>query len=425
MALTWALWLMLWGGYNAEVNRAFQPDFPSDVLDLLHGLRALLPLLAAFLAVLNLLARRPLPYWALQGPLGLLALYGLVGVSASILLSPQPLTALLWALQYLSVLLVVWASLGDSNPIPRLVRLIKLNWIVVASLTCVLLAAVMFDRDVVLSPGGLLLLQPSGENPALPDQLLGMATTRSTGVGRYAAVAALVAVAGLCRGTRRSRILWFVVLFFSLRGLVYVQARTALLAFLPAGFLPLWLQRSTRYVFLAAAFLAVLLLAATGSYQAFWAYLTRGEPFDTSLTGRALLWEQVWELLPESPLLGYGFWADRILVRNDIHNALLHALIQTGLLGTALFVAAVGGTWILVFRLYSARPPRDMATVLIEIPGAILFFTLASALESTFALYGVPWLLLAPCIAYLQALRRQQQIAEKGVARFERLALPS
>jgi len=410
------LWLMLWGGYNTDFGRLLEPGFPRNALDLLHGLRALLPILAGWLAGLMLLAKGTRAGRTLAGPLGLLALYALIGIISSLLLSSQPFTAVYWACQYASVILVLWASLSEVDPLPCLSRLIGLNWIIAVLLATAILSAIWIDPEVKLRPGGLLLVQPPGGGASPSAQLFGMDTTRSTGVARYAAIAGLAALAKLWQGTARSRIIWSFVLLFSVYGIVLAQARTALLAFLAGAFLLLWLRRSLRPLFLAGVPLAGLLLALTGSYQAFWLYLTRGVPFNPTLTGRTVTWQAGWALFQESPWLGLGFHADRIfLAGQHMHNALLHALVQTGVLGTIPYVAAIVGAWILVVRLYRTRPLRGLSPLLIEIPAVLAFFTIASITESTFAFFGTPWLLSAPLIAYVQALAWQTRRSRSAI----------
>ena len=401
------LWLMLWAGYNTSFERLLEPDFPRNALDLFHGYRALFPMLAGWLAGLMLVVKGTRAGRTLAGPLGLLALYALIGIISSLLLSSQPLTAVYWACQYASVILVLWASLSEVDPLPCLSRLIKLNWIIVILLAAAILSAIWFDPEVKLEPRGWLLVQPpGGGSPS--DQLFGMYTTRSTGVARYAAIAGLAAFARLWQGTVRSRIIWSFVFLFCVYGIVLLQARTALLAFLAGAFLLLWLRRSLRPLFLAGVPVAGLLLALTGSYQAFWLYLTRGKPFNPTLTGRTATWQAGWALFQESPWLGWGFHADRIyLTGQHMHNALLHALVQTGLLGTIPYVAAVVGAWIIVVRLYRTRPLRGLSPLPIEIPAVLAFFTISSITESTFAFFGTPWLLSAPLIAYVQVLAWQ------------------
>ncbi|MCJ7504272.1 MAG: O-antigen ligase family protein [Acidobacteriia bacterium] len=410
------LWLMLWGGYNTDFERLLEPGFPRNALDLFHGLRAFFPIVAGWLAGLMLLAKGTRAGRTLAGPLGLLAVYALIGIISSLLLSSQPLTAVYWACQYASVILVLCASLSEVDPLPCLSRLLGLNWIVVVLLAAAILSAVWFDPDVKLRPGGYLLVQPPGGGASPSNQLFGMATTRSTGAARYAAIAGLAALAKLWQGTARSRSIWAFVLLFSVYGIVLLQARTALLAFLAGAFLLLWLRRSLRPLFLAGVPVAGLLLAVTGSYGAFWARLTRGKVFDPTLSGRTVTWQAGWALFQESPWLGWGFHADRIFLGwQHMHNALLHALVQTGVLGTVPYVAAIVGAWIFVVRLYRTRPLRGLSPLPIEIPAVLAFFTIASITESTFAFFGTPWLLSAPLIAYVQVLAWQTRRSRSAI----------
>jgi len=419
-ALSWhqmlgsvVLWLMLWGGYNTEYGRIFETDFPSSYLDLLHGLRAWLPLLAGFFAALKMLYRRPLPFWPLRGPLGMMGIYAVVGGISSVLRSPKPAWALWWAGEYASVLLVIWAILIDSRPLSRVLRLIKLNWAIVLLIGAAIAVVAVSSPSVELSPGGVMHVESVGD----PDQILGMAATRSTGVGRYAAIAGLVALANVWGNTKRSRSAWLLVLLLSVSGLVYLQARTAFVSFLVGAFVVLWLRRASRVVLFLSACLAAVVMAATGYYEAVWLYWTKGAPFDPTFTGRTTVWQQGWTLFLQSPLIGLGFHADRIFLENKhMHDALLHALVQTGFLGVLSYVGAVLTGWVHIFRLYLVRSSQSAALLPVEVPGVIVYLTVASVTESTFAIFSVPLLLLVPCLTYLQVLIRQRQRVRWGEA---------
>lgn len=408
LVLSVLLWLMVWGTYDAEIWRLFAPGFPANPLDLFHGLRTLLPFIAAYIAIIMLLARRSLASWLFQGPLGLIALYTLVGILSSILLSREPLIAFYWAAQYASVLLVLWAISSYTNPLQRLSVILNLNWIIIAVLALSLLAGIWFLPGA--SPweagGGWMGRRAYSGEFGAAGEMLGMPGTRATGFGRYAAVAALVALAKLWHPKKWVRGIWCVVLLFSLFALVLSQARTAVLSFLAGVFLFLWLRQGPKLHFLAGAFLALLLLGFTGSYQAFWNYLTLGRQFDPTLSGRTGVWQEGWRLFLDSPLLGFGFHADRIFLEwQHMHNALLHALVQTGLLGTIPFVAALVNVWVLIFRFYRTRLPQNIFHW--EIPAVMAFFTVESITESTFAFFGVIWLLSAPLLCYITILNRR------------------
>jgi len=439
MLMGLALWLMVWGTYNAEIWRLFEPDFPANALDLFHGLRTLLPFVAAYLAIIMLLARRSLPLRLFQGPLGLLALYTLVGIVSSILLSREPLTALYWAAQYASVLLVLWVFMANSNPLPHLSRLINLNWLIIVMILAALLVALLFLAGTALVKGGPLGVMVYVGHFAATGTILDMPTTRNTGFGRWAAIAALVALAQFWQGateglsqqmanprwsrirrlrpsTPRSKLVWSLILLVALFALVLSQARTAVLGFLAGGFVLLWLRSRSKGLFLTWALVAVVLLGVTGFYQAFWNYLTRGAMvFDITLSGRVTgAWQEGWRLFQESPLLGFGFHADRIFLDQHMHNALLHALVQTGLLGTMPFVAALVGAWVLILRLARARLPGSPPLLPMEIPAVLAFFTVQSITESTFAFFGAAWLICAPLLAYVYTLNRTLGSVNRG-----------
>jgi len=46
-------------------------------------------------------------------------------------------------------------------------------------------------------------------------------------------------------------------------------------------------------------------------------------------------------MFPESPFLSYGFHADRFLLNTHAHNSFVHALLQTGAIGTIPFLLAL------------------------------------------------------------------------------------
>jgi len=124
-----------------------------------------------------------------------------------------------------------------------------------------------------------------------------------------------------------------------------------------------------------------------------------------TLSGRTTgVWPQALKLFLKSPLIGWGFQADRIfLAGQHAHNAILHALIQTGIIGTIPFIIAFIWAWIILFKLLK-NPSLTEKPFLIEIAAIFAFFTIRAITESTGAFFGVDWILLAPLIAYIQYL---------------------
>jgi O-antigen ligase len=109
------------------------------------------------------------------------------------------------------------------------------------------------------------------------------------------------------------------------------------------------------------------------------------------------------KLLKDSPFLGFGFHADRLILGTHMHNAFLHALFQTGIIGTIPFMGSLIFGWVLLFR--AARKlalfPLPHKHLVIQSGGILAFLTIRAFPESTGAFFGIDWLILAPLLLYL------------------------
>ena len=118
------------------------------------------------------------------------------------------------------------------------------------------------------------------------------------------------------------------------------------------------------------------------------------------------MWRQALDLFTDSPLLGYGFHADRLLLGTHAHNSLVHSLIQTGLLGAIPFMAALLLGWILLFK--ALRQLKHLAVahkiLVIQIAGIFAFLSIRTVTESTGAFFGVDWIILGPLLLYVGVL---------------------
>src|SRR5208337_1732235 len=100
--LTSVLCLLVWSGYNTAIYYSMDPLFPKNFVNFVHGVRAFFPILAGMIAAGQLAQRRSLPKWLGFSPLSLLLLYAGIGLASSIFVSPEPIGAAYWALQYIS-----------------------------------------------------------------------------------------------------------------------------------------------------------------------------------------------------------------------------------------------------------------------------------------------------------------------------------
>ena len=125
-----------------------------------------------------------------------------------------------------------------------------------------------------------------------------------------------------------------------------------------------------------------------------------------TFSGRQAVWSDGWGLFKDSPIFGYGFQADRLLLNTHMHNSIMHAMLQTGLLGTIPFILSIIIAWILllrlIFRIRSLQTPDKH--LVIQCAGILAFFTMRSFPESTGAFFGVDWLIISVMLFYLQVV---------------------
>jgi len=470
------LWLMLFLSIQSgDIRNITHPGFNYTFL---QGLRAALPLIAAFVAVVLLVIKitrqRPEKFLFL-GPLGLAAVYGLVGVIASTL-SPKGWDSLYWSVIYLSVPLVLWAIVGiPSKSYSWISRLIALNWLII-----VLATASLFAFGLLYLTLGDFLLRPSTWLDCSPQAWFNKTShyLRGTGVGRYAALTGIIALSRLWHP--RGRSLWGLVFLASMILLLYSGARTSMIGFAVAVPVVVLLSGGKRAAlgFLIMGVALTPVFWTTGIHSDYLDNCIFRGTFSTGLnsssqgsqslnsssqdapaptvlvpassqslnsssqdapaptepspansekvttdvvdipligviskkffsfSGRTKVWRQGLDLFSESPLLGYGFHADRFLLGTHAHNSLVHSLLQTGVVGTIPFVAGLLLAWALLMRtgLNLVRFSQDHKTLFIQVAGVLAFLSIRSITESTGAFFGVDWLLLGPILLYLQVV---------------------
>lgn len=395
------LWLMLWAGYNTGPWYVLDPSFPVGTRELIHGVRAFFPILAAWLALMLMLARGVIKRPAIIGPLGLFSFFTLVGLAPLFLLpAEQAWQAVWWGVAFGAPAAILVLVLTDPQPDYAMKKLLTLSWVINVAMMVAIILALPVIGGPSFMPGEGRALHMGGT--FVVNEFAGMAGPRSTGLGRYAGVAALAALGRLWQERGWVRLFWIMVLPASLYVLVVARGRTEIVAFIAGAFVILVLRRMSRLVMFSWGIVATWLLAIGGFLHHFWQYGTRSGRFDPTLSGRMMTWRQGWEVFNTSPWVGLGFHADRwFLAGAHIHNGLLHALLQSGLIGTAAFVAAFAVALVFMVRLYWLGPESARLLLAAEVPGILIFFTIMNVTESS-AYFSANWLLLAPAMAYLQ-----------------------
>jgi len=382
------LWAMVWGGvFTGLYNLTPLPSI-HDPLALFQGARALLPIMAAYFCLLWALATRARFRFGLTS-LGFLCCYGALGLLASVFYSPDKVTALYWGSAYLAPLLAAWFITERPDPLPVLRTVLRLNAAVIICLMLTVLPEAYrfgFGRatrfEIYMLPFGL------GE-------------VKANGVGRYALIVLIVAFANFATSSGKKRLLWLPLILPALFLLMQTQSRSSLLGLAVVSMLFV-LIRGVNLRFLVAGPVAAYAIWVSG-----FTWRAKGE-FSSLvfLTGRDNTWQKGLTQIGHSPIFGWGFHADRLLLDSEhMHNSYLHAAIQAGLIGALLFAATVAVLWAFLWKSGVIRRIRTVEgpdqALLMQSVLILGFLTARSFFESTAAFYGVDLLLLVPAVCFI------------------------
>ncbi len=408
------LWLMLWAAINSG-PWVFQRT-PEGLREWVHYVRTAFPM--AVLVAALFVGRggaRGKQARGLPGPIAMWLLYGLVGFGASFL-SPRPLDAAYWGAAYLAVFTALAAYLRGGDPLRRAV---ELNWLTWAATTGILAILCIFARHMLYAAA-----QTSMSHYGFVGSVGEMPVIRTSGMARFAAVPAVLAYVMLwCDRVLVRRLFWG-ALFAAAGVLIYMmQARgtSFSLAFaLVAASYALGVR--ARAFGIAVALMATLAIAVEvvprETVDRIASHITRGQSVEEmrGMTGRTGYWEQALKRVPDSPMVGFGFQADRTLEIGHIHNTYLYVLLTAGLVGLAAFVMGLGwawlGVWDAIKRNTAARLGQQ--AVFAQCVGIVAFFTMRSIPEVSGGMFGVDQMVMLPAMVYLALLARKRPAARRA-----------
>lgn len=381
-------WLLVWGGMFSAPGPLRFLSLGFNPVVIVQAFRPYFPIAAAYLLVIWILANRA-HFPMRSNPLRFLLFYCAFGIVVSFFLSPDMTTSLYWASMYLSPFMVMWFIFDSGDPDRILKMLIYFNYGIFIVIT------------LVLIPGAYEAQGPTSGRLSLWRLPFGLGTMVANGVGRFALVTIIIASMRFMATKQRLRFLWLAVIPPSLYLLARTQSRTALLGLTVVCVLVVFLLHvDWRLIFVGP-------IAAYVIYVSGFQWRARGQ-FQTlvNLSGREFTWERAFEMIKQSPFLGWGFHADRLLLNSEhMHNSFLHALIHSGIFGTVLFVAAFVSLWGAMLKSGVFARARLIKgsdkPLLIESVLIFGFMSARSFFESTGAFYGVDLLLLVPSMAYI------------------------
>ena len=398
------LWLALW--FSINTGPWILSESPQGIMGWLHWIRTTFPFFVIVVALVIALSRRVPGGWAYPSPVKLWLAYGLVGLLAGVG-SPSPVNAGYWAIVYLAGFTVIALVASSPDPLAAGVTLNKLTWIIT---TAFILTLVILARDTLVEGSG---WQMSGYSQiGKTQEVVGMAMSRSSGMARFAAVPGIVAFTLLWEAKGLRRLLWAAP-FVGSAFLIYImQSRGAIVGFAGSLVFVAWfLSRRTRVIGIIAIAILVFALAINAIPEEIISHLTRGQSAEEmqSMTGRTQYWADGWVEIMKSPIWGWGFQADRMLIGGHVHNTYMYALMTAGFAGAGLFVAGLVWTWWLMFRAMKSRVAEALGQkrFLIQAGGILAFFTIRSIPEVCGANFAVDLLVMLPILAYVSILCRR------------------
>jgi len=387
MALITLLWIGVWSSLFTDIGFLLSPKLMYSPLLYFQGIRSIFPLLACFICMLILASTGKIILY--KNTLGFFFLYCFIGLLSSLFMSPDTGVALYWGFLYLSPLLVVWVAQQQMNTLGVLSRIIRINYFVVF-----LIFASFIPQTIDMIRGRAPFTQFFG----LP---FGLGEVRINGVGRYALIVAIVAFVRLNFAKKTLRLFWLFFMGMALLMMAYTRSRTTLLGLAVVSFLFAYIQKLDWRFFFAGPVAAYVLWLSGYTWRA-------QQHIETllNLTGRQYTWQRGLEQVARSPVFGWGFHADRIMLNSEhMHNSYLHAAIHSGIIGALLFLAGILSIWVLMIKRGLLKNlkylKREDKPYLLESVLLVGYFTSRSFFESTAAFYGVDLLVFLPAAAYI------------------------
>ncbi|MDI6851134.1 MAG: O-antigen ligase family protein [bacterium] len=409
------LWLLIWGGIYTGLYKWHEIY---TIFDRIHALRAFLPIFGLFLGILYYFKLSNTNYsnnkaeYNRAGPFLLLFLYGLFGL-VFFFLSPSPLEALYWASVYIAPFSVIYALFESKDAYTGLKKIFEVNFYLMVFFSLVIFFGPI--KDILLG----------APNRRLYELPFSLGTQTANGVGRFGIVAAIVSLTRVWRKGIKRGILYLFIFLISITNVVYSESRSALyggiialafVGFLAGAFYGLkWKLLFTLPPVFYLFYLSAFKWRAGGELEGL---------FD--LSGREYTWRKTIEVALSNPLTGFGFHADRLLLEGEhMHNAFLHAFIQSGIFGFLLFTSSFLLTLLLIGRVIlkyqkQFRGTKKVDNTFLEAVGVLVFLMARAFVESTSAFYGIDLLLFLPALAIVQNyklfMEEQKNESQKGAS---------
>jgi O-antigen ligase len=401
------LFVLLWVGINT--GPWVFDSTPQTLMQYVHYFRTLVPYIDLYLVGIGFLAFYHRKLFRMDISVRMWLFYGIVALLAS-LNSPHPFDSSYWAFAYIAVIMVSKLFLTRRNTLQNIITLNHLTWLMTS----------IFLLIILKIYGNLLFEQATGYGIVnRAKDLSDMALPRASGVARFAAIPSIVAFVLMWNSKHVLKLFWGVLFLASAYLVYFMQSRGAIIAL--AGTLVLIMAFVGKKAKLMGALAVILLIMSflvdiipEHMSDQIINHLLRGQSLQEveTLTGRTRAWEHAMEVVSQSPVIGYGFQADRWLIHEHVHSAYMYALLAAGVLGLVLFILGYYYTWVNIvknFRNMKLIRQLGQATMFTQTVGIVTFFTFRSIPEVSGAMYAVDFMVLIPAMLYLGVLKRYIQ----------------
>jgi hypothetical protein len=417
--------VVLWAGIDTGPWTLDWNFIESSWSGCFNGVRAAFPLVALAAWVFHLFLRKRATLRRLTIPEALWLYYGLICFVSTISVSPW-FDHAYWGFAYLGVFAATEAFMHESEfPVDRAATLNRLNWI----LACVILAILLW-----VSRGRLLVQTSAGTTgygliERVPT-VAGIVMSRETGMARFAAVPALLSLVSMWTTRGRTRLISMAVFAATVYLIWLLQSRGALFssAFAASFSMMIMGGRARRFGLALGAFSAFIYMAGLipdETIHRIYLHATRGTQGQQLLSGSGRttwIYPRLWGLIKQSPVIGYGWRADRRVAFMDAQNGVLYALLCGGFVGGFGFIAGLTAAWAIMLRLiwWIKLLPPDERVTFIQTATIMVFFTMRTMPENCAALYSVDLMVQLPALVYLgeldRALKRVQKVQRRNRA---------
>lgn len=280
-------------------------------------------------------------------------------------------------------------------------KFLKINTIFLCFLVLIL------ETESIISPEhawrwrneGILRMQLGGALPSM----------NPTVFGYISAVASVMSFASLLRNDGERKRGFYAILFIaSMVGTILSHCRTAMIAFVVAVTLILFLKRK-YLISLVVLFVALVTILFIPQTQAYW-LKTQEVQQVTQLTGRTFLWPLVWNAIKESPVYGYGFYsAQKVIFDSDTtDNFYLDIFLGLGLLGvfimSVLILSVLKNIFYISLKAWKSQDESQIETAS-KLLGMIVIMSVIGLTTRGFSIHSEAFMVFMTIVTSIQIIR--------------------